>query len=254
MYKEYCVVEDEQQVLNQFTNMYEEALSKGRDINVSNVMNREYILNNVQIKLINAMNNREYLEGLVHRPFEDLSAVFYCNIDKEQQMSFKITKSMSKSFEFKPQELWKHAYENTKKNMQFKCQTMGEILSNITGENEYTEIDGMDQMYVFTGEKGINGASVMLYPEMFEKLSKELDSDLYILPSSMHEVIAIKSNNIDAESLADMVIDVNETELQDEEKLSNQVYEYKKGSLKIKKVTTRDELFVQRNMGYKPSR
>ena len=57
---------------------------------------------------------------------------------------------------------------------------------------------------------------------------------MYILPSSIHEVIAISADIGDPESLAALVAEVNMNEVSLDERLSNQVYHYDKD---IRKVT-----------------
>jgi hypothetical protein len=176
MYQQYLEIEDAHYVVHKIAHWYEETLSKEQAPDTSHFMNKEYILNNVQIKLISTENNKEYLANLPNRSFEDLSIIYYCNVDKEQGMIFKIKKNTCELLGIEETELYEHAYENTK-----------------------------------------------------------LDS----------------GRNV--EELADMVADVNET-LEEGDKLSNQVYGYKKGSLEIKKVTNRDGLFVQQSMAYKLGR
>lgn len=77
-------------------------------------------------------------------------------------------------------------------------------------------------------EQGINGAVSMLYEDKLHELSERLDSDLYIMPSSIHETIAISATSMDPEELAMMVQEVNMNEVSLGERLSNQVYHYDK--------------------------
>ena len=58
-------------------------------------------------------------------------------------------------------------------------------------------------------------------------------SDLYILPSSVHEVIAVSSDMGSPEMLAQMVVEVNMQEVSLDERLSNQVYHYDKDLRKL---------------------
>lgn len=51
------------------------------------------------------------------------------------------------------------------------------------------EIPPEQTMWVISNEKGINGAASMLYENELHELAESLESDLYILPSSVHEVI-----------------------------------------------------------------
>lgn len=83
-------------------------------------------------------------------------------------------------------------------------------------------------MYVITNDKGVNGATSILYKDELQKLSDKTNSDLYILPSSIHEVIAIPASMGEPNELAKMVKEVNFNEVQLDERLSNQVYHYNK--------------------------
>ena len=66
----------------------------------------------------------------------------------------------------------------------------------------------------------------MLFPEIFKKISDVYESDLYILPSSLHEVIALPKIENNALELKEMVIEVNSTIVKKEERLSDSVYCY----------------------------
>ena len=60
---------------------------------------------------------------------------------------------------------------------------------------------------VVSMKKGINGAASMLYENELHELAESLESDLYILPSSVHEVIAVSSDMGSPEMLAQMVVE-----------------------------------------------
>ncbi len=92
-------------------------------------------------------------------------------------------------------------------------------------------------MYIYANAAGSNGAAVMLYWNCLDKLAHELKGDLYILPSSVHEVIAVPAAEIgDPAGLKDIVREVNAGgTVADDEILSDNVYLYrlKKGGLYI---------------------
>lgn len=81
-------------------------------------------------------------------------------------------------------------------------------------------------MYMCSNKSGINGATIMLETKYFRELAEKLESDLYILPSSISEVIAIPISAGDLESLKEMVKSINGTEVAAEEVLSDTVYKY----------------------------
>lgn len=81
-------------------------------------------------------------------------------------------------------------------------------------------------MYVVTNADKIGGAATIVYSDALEKLSEQLGTDLIILPSSVHEVIALSAEGLAPEEMANMVVEVNENELLPEDKLSDHVYRY----------------------------
>ena len=60
----------------------------------------------------------------------------------------------------------------------------------------------------------------MLYENELHELAESLESYLYILPSSVHEVIAVSSDMGSPEMLAQMVVEVNMQEVSLDERLS----------------------------------
>lgn len=85
------------------------------------------------------------------------------------------------------------------------------------------------EMYVMTNKTRINGASCIFYDGVLEHFADSIDSDVYILPSSVHEVILLpKSKGFDKEILKKMVREVNIEGVSADEVLSNNIYEYVK--------------------------
>ena len=75
----------------------------------------------------------------------------------------------------------------------------------------------------------------MLFAGEFSGLAQELGSDLYILPSSIHEILLLPVSAGKPEELAEIVKEVNRTQVQPEERLSDSVYLYdrKSGEIRI---------------------
>lgn len=73
----------------------------------------------------------------------------------------------------------------------------------------------------------------MLYEDKLHSLAEKVGTDLYILPSSVHEVIAVSVEMGEPEELARMVAEINMDQVDLSERLSNQVYHYDKDLRKI---------------------
>ena len=84
-----------------------------------------------------------------------------------------------------------------------------------------------NQMYVISNSNSVNGASAIFYSDALAELSDRLGGvDLFVLPSSVHEVIAVSTDMGTPEMLAQMVQEVNGTQVSLEEQLSDHVYKF----------------------------
>lgn len=182
--------------------------------------------------------------GVPHREFQDLSIVYKVIIsaDKDAVQSSKITNEFAKRLGMSEEQLFKCAAENTRRLFPPVVRSMNDIMKEMfardgmpqeIAEMMIAEIPPEQTMWVISNEKGINGAASMLYENELHELAESLESDLYILPSSVHEVIAVSSDMGSPEMLAQMVVEVNMQEVSLDERLSNQVYHYDKDLRKL---------------------
>lgn len=89
-------------------------------------------------------------------------------------------------------------------------------------------------MYVVTTSRQYDGASVIVSKPFLEEVHKKLGEDYYVLPSSRHEVLAVPvSRAPELPDLKEMVHMVNETEVQERDWLSDDVYYFDGRRLKL---------------------
>ena len=223
----------------------------------------EKVKEKIVYKLINYKKNEELLEEIPHIRFLDMAVVFYYYMENEifGTASILIYNTHMHSWEITLDTLYADAKKNTPVLLQSRMRNMEEIMLELLQKNikdkysSFKKADGeepwmaeiADQMmdyifgdrsqmpmYVLTNESGQYGAACILYPEILEEFSRKMECGLYILPSSVHEVILIMDKDIDnPDSLKEMVEDVNRTQLAPEEVLSDQVYYYNRANKKI---------------------
>ena len=71
------------------------------------------------------------------------------------------------------------------------------------------------------------GAAAVLYPGRLEEVGSYLGEDFYVLPSSVHEMIVVRKSAASGKDfLSAMVTEINMTQVDREEVLSNQAYYY----------------------------
>ena len=67
----------------------------------------------------------------------------------------------------------------------------------------------------------------MFYPGVLEKAALDLGGSFYVLPSSVHEVLAIPADPVlDVSDLRELVVEANLMHVPKEEQLSDNVYYY----------------------------
>ena len=82
-------------------------------------------------------------------------------------------------------------------------------------------------MYVLTNPQRQFGAACILYPDVLDRFAGKLRKNLYVLPSSVHEVILVpERQGMCAEAFGQIVREINDTQVEREEVLSDSVYYY----------------------------
>lgn len=195
---------------------------------------------NVIVSVINKKMNQELLKDVPHLIFEDLAIVFKQLVQKKADG---IGTILLKDFligDADLNELLKIAALNTRRLFPFTVQKMSQIMADILRSEGCPEdlisamtSDDMLPMYVITNTSSIGGASAILYNDVFKELASKLDSDLYIIPSSIHELIAIPTYAGQAKSLKQMVHEVNGEQVAPEERLSDNIYIFRRATNKV---------------------
>lgn len=196
-----------------------------------------YIRGRIVYKLIHYERNRDLLSQVPHIPFLDLAIVFYCLISAEPEgnASILIHNNLMELWNVKCRQLFLLARKNTPALMEYDCSRMSDLLRKMMPQEATGEwLSEPFPMYVLSNRQGFYGAACLLYDKLLENLSAEFESDFYIIPSSIHEVILIPAiEGIERESLDQMVRDVNATHLSPDEILSDHVYYYDRQTRKL---------------------
>ena len=195
------------------------------------VNSKESILGNVRYLLVNKKWNEADLDSYPHKDYLDL-AVLYEVRNKNASMSVEITNDIMQNFGITFEELDKAANNNRDSYVAQDMFSMMVSLMPISTE-EIKEMKGGPQMYVLTNEWKLKGASALLYPELIEDIAQEENSDLIVIPSSIHEILIVEASGMDKDGISQMVQEVNSQQVDEQERLSDHAYFYKRGSMQI---------------------
>ncbi|WP_303874946.1 DUF5688 family protein [Eubacterium ramulus] len=192
------------------------------------------IRDKIAMKLIHYERNKELLEKVPHIRFLDLAIVFYCLISMDfttGNATILIHHSHLKNWNITTTELFQIAKDNTQKILPEKLYDMNDVIYELSGRLTHPDPTvsrpSPYPMFVLTNETNLFGATCLLYKDLLKHFSEESQTDFYILPSSIHEVILVPTLENDCYGeLSDMVREVNDSQLMDDEILSTHAYYY----------------------------
>ena len=193
---------------------------------------------NLRCKLINYKSNEELLKDVPHRLFMDLAIVPYYIFANsgltsliKGEASFIVRRSTLKLWDVSEEELIKDSMDGTFENEHPSITAMYDMLKRLNPALvEDTDI-GIRQcpMYVMTTE-GSNGAVSMLYEEELKEFSEKIGKDLFVIPSSINEIILVPDDSdAPARMLNEMIKEINDTQLEPVDVLSDHVYYFVRG-------------------------
>lgn len=224
-------------VVDEVMDTYERNKLK-QSVDMEYFMKYENIKDKLIYKLVHREKNQELLEDVPHVKVHDLAVVFQCLVAEEAMgnATILIHNAHLKLWGVRKERLYQDAIANAPSLQPYEITPMSEIIRQLLEVEEELPIEeGSIPMYVLSNKARLFGASCILYPDVLKDFADELESDLYILPSSVHEVILLPADGTeDVENLRRMVCDINETQLRVEEVLSDNVYFYNRRDNKFK--------------------
>ncbi len=222
----------------------------------------------IAYKLVNFERNKELLQEVPYFPYLDLAIVFYCRVLHRSigVGSIMIKNDHLKYWGITKEELMETARDNTPRLLPCEVKNIREVIGDLIAreikrkpEREEEERDGVNWRAMWTEEvmnalntdslpekensllvlgnkDRIQGACSMIYQGVLQDVADYLDKDIYVLPSSIHEVLLLPdTGSVAVFQLSEMVREVNETQVSEQEVLSEHVYRFdrRRGKLSI---------------------
>lgn len=171
--------------------------------------------------LINRGRNLELLEEVPHNFVgTDYVVIYKIRLPEIKDGLIKVTNSIFGAWNVTTQELYRNALANLEKDS-ISLLTMSEVFASVFGEGTYDD-DGALPLFVLRTGSGTNGAAAILLESVQKEILEKCGGDgAYLIPSSIHEWIAVPSTDVSGCSLAEMIREVNQTELSPEEILGD---------------------------------
>ena len=216
----------DEEIVEELRHCYEK---RGCNIEVSDFLNREYLLQKVLPRVYSDDNIAQLKKNhIVYRHEMDLAFSFYIPIHSEiksELASITITDCLLENMDVDKDEMIVAAKRNLQAQIQFM--NMGDVMKSMGVPA--TECPDTS-MIVVSNSSRVNGAGVLLDASNFSSLVPELGNCFAILPSSIHECLCFQSES-DLLTFATMVKEVNDTSVSLEDKLTDSVYIWNDGKL-----------------------
>ena len=217
-------------------------LEAAKDISISGFTNWVNIRKNVRAKLINAEQNKEELKRIPHRMFLDLAVVYYVTVSgcgDEKLGTILICNEHMEMWGQEEENLYRTAMLNMRSDGRPDFNGIKDVIKSISPDADYFLNDRGHQlctgMYVLTNRSRCFGASEILDKSTLRTIADKVGDGFIVLPSSIHELIILEPDDAaEYEKLADMVKEVNSTQVDVGERLSDHVYVYNRSEEALK--------------------
>ncbi|MCD8336390.1 MAG: DUF5688 family protein [Lachnospiraceae bacterium] len=196
------------------------------------------------IRVCGAEQNQDLLERVPHQKVEDMAITYHLLIFENENgtSSAMITNNLMQAYGISQEQLHQDAMENSQEIFKPRLFSVFDVVADHIREmmieagvsekmadkmiESYRETEHMPLLGL-TNEKGLNGAGVMFYPDMMDKIGQELGSDFIVIPSSTHEMLFMADNGLaSADELKDIVSEINRKVVGQAERLTNESYHY----------------------------
>lgn len=206
--------------------MATEILGDRRKVDIHKVIEPWNVMKSrVNVEVINYEWNQERLkkEKIIYEKILDLAVVFTVNLREDEDLKMTITSGLLEQWKITRDELMSVAYENFAK-AGYAIISYEDVMEQLFGLRIESEL------CVLLNRSRLRGASGMLRIDLLQDLADKKESDLLILPSSVNEVLLLarKDNMLDMDSVKKMVEDINRDHVDEEERLSDNIYIYRR--------------------------
>ena len=193
------------------------------EADIKALLDPEQIRNRLIIRLLNRKTNESILKEMPHLPFLDLAITFHLLLEekKDGTKSIRVTNKLWEEYMGDSVlQMYRQALLNTERLFPARMVQMEQLL-------HLSELGISSGLFIISNPHGIYGAAVLLYDGVQEKIRRILGEAYYVIPSSVHEMLVIRESDVpDINMLKSTILEVNSTQVAEEDVLSNQLYRF----------------------------
>lgn len=200
-------------------------------------------LNKVVYTVINKDRNTNFLSDKPYFEYLDLAIIFKILLgsDGDYSKSITVDNNILEKLNIGIDDLYNIATKNINNYCPVDIKDLKTIMLELIGEidDDISETKDDDIYVVKNNIPGIN--TVLLNTKLLKTFANHLNSDLYIIPSSIHECLIVSKNiYANAKDLKELCTSVNCSMVDPSDILSDNIYEYTREGGKVKIAESED--------------
>lgn len=204
------------------------------DLDINKLLDYESIREKVTVRLLNGERENAGLANSAHKELGSFEAAYYISVGEGEAA---MTNKMLEKYGVSVEDIHDQAVRNVAKINGVRLHNVAEIINpeylfgGTLGDDYFDKKEPLEPgvMYALTSDVGGYGASLILNTELMDKIADKCDGKMYVIPSSVHEVIIVRDNGaIDPEELDSVIQTINRDEVKPEEVLGERSMIYEK--------------------------
>lgn len=204
------------------------------------------IKDKIVVRLVNKKLNEALLDKCPHIDYLDLAITFRFIVsdDKNGVATIIISNNEFVKWGITLEELYRNSIANSYRIYPCYVESLSNIVLNDFNANRYRLPDEVVEdleiiesvasevkIYILTNTSKLYGATVMLYDNVIKDFADTHGSNVYILPSSVHELMLVpEREDMDAAFLKELLTDANDSSVGFVDLLGQEVYYYDRDS------------------------
>lgn len=243
LYEQYLNGATVDQIVERILLTYRSAVPAA-EVDPDNLLNPEIILSQVVYRLVNYEKNERLLEDIPYKPVLDLALIYYVMVHTEEfgDGAIMVRNDLLAYYNLTKEEVDRAAKENTARLLPADFMGIRELMremGEIIGVKSYKDLSLEEEavaspLYVLTNRQRLFGAYYMTDESLLSEISRKLDSDLFLIPSSVHECMVVPTEIWEEkDTLSDMVREINHTQVSEQDFLADTIYRYNAGEKRL---------------------
>lgn len=224
------------------------------DFEVFDIFDFSTVKERLVVRLVNYERNKDLLKNCPYKRFLDLAITFRIIVSKDMvgMASTLVSSEELAAWGINEEALYQIALFNTMREFPWRMDSLAKVLLELLKKTPREDLSQEDlselreeieileqtengvNMFVLSNESGMNGATCLLYDSVLKNFAKVQDSNIYILPSSVHEVMLVpEGEETDSVFLEQLVSDANRSAVGLIDLLSDHIYYYDREKDKV---------------------